>query len=341
MTREHIKHLFELNILPLAILSGIIVYLIGHYFAEFKPVYPYATLWMAKGVPALIFIMLFIAFCKIDIHQMKPQAWHWLLLLFQIGVSSGLALYLLLTQTVGTTNNTTLIIEAAIACIICPTASAASVITGKIGGNESSTTTYILISNISAACAIPVIFPLLQHLQTDPANQVSFFTAFKAVASHIFPILTMPLVCALLLLKFAPKVRNFIATKCRDLGFYIWSVTLASVSAETMSNIINCELSGWMLLILGGVGLLCCILQFSIGKLIGNYAHMRVSAGQGLGQKNTAFGVWASCAYLSPATALAPGCYILFQNLINSFQIWYKGYLDAKRQAKGLPPYQE
>ena len=40
------------------------------------------------------------------------------------------------------------------------------------------------------------------------------------------------------------------------------------------------------------------------------------------GQKNTAFAIWIACTYLSPLSAVGPGCYILWQNIINSIEIW-------------------
>ena len=43
-------------------------------------------------------------------------------------------------------------------CIICPTATAAAVITSKLGGSAASLTTYTLIANIGAAIAVPYSF---------------------------------------------------------------------------------------------------------------------------------------------------------------------------------------
>ena len=62
------------------------------------------------------------------------------------------------------------VFEAAMVCLICPTATAAAVITGKLGGSASSLTTYTLLSNILAAVAVPLIFPLV-----EPHTDVTFF----------------------------------------------------------------------------------------------------------------------------------------------------------------------
>lgn len=54
------------------------------------------------------------------------------------------------------------VFEGAMVCLICPTATAAAVITGKLGGSASSLTTYTLLSNLLAAVAVPLVFPLVE-----------------------------------------------------------------------------------------------------------------------------------------------------------------------------------
>ena len=44
----------------------------------------------------------------------------------------------------------------------------------------------------------------------------------------------------------------------------------------------------------------------------------------GLGQKNTGFAIWIAFMYLTPLASVGPGCYILWQNTINSIEIWKK-----------------
>ncbi len=333
MTHYQLVRYMRINALPVAICTGIIVYFAFHYLRFLDPLRPAGHWWMDHGVQALIFIMLFIAFCKIDPHQMRPHHWHWYLLLIQAGGSLVLALYLIYT---GSADNA--LIDGLIACLICPTAAAASVITGKLGGNESALTTYTLLSNVTAAISIPIIFPMLQ---SNGQGLDNFAENFYAVSSRIFPMLMLPLICAFVLRYTCRPLHYIIATKSKDLGFYLWAITLVSVSAKSMSNIVNCGESATTLWLLAGVGLFACAIQFGMGKLIGNFEHQRISAGQGLGQKNMVFGVWVCCTYLSPAAAIAPGCYVLWQNLVNSWQIWYKDRFDAKRRARGLPVYQE
>ena len=335
MTSSQFGRLMRVNALPLAITSGIILYFAFHYLRFLDPLRPFGHWWVDNGVQFLIFVMLLIAFCKVDPHQMKPRRWHWYLIAIQILGSALLAAYLLWSH-----SEYSELIDGMIACLICPTAAAASVITGKLGGNESTLTTYTLLSNTAAAIGIPLVFPLLQT-GGNGLTVSGFVSDFYLVSIRIFPMLVLPLICAFALRYFARPVHHVIATKSKDLGFYLWAITLVSVSAKSMSNIVNSGESVGYLFLLALVGLLACVLQFAGGKLIGNFEGQRISAGQGLGQKNMAFGIWACYTYLSPAAAIAPGCYVLWQNIINSWQLWYKDRFDKKRVRKGLPPYQE
>ena len=49
-----------------------------------------------------------------------------------------------------------------------------------------------------------------------------------------------------------------------------------------------------------------------------------ISAGQALGQKNTIVGIWLTITFLNPLAAVAPGAYVLWQNVVNAWQLWYK-----------------
>ena len=77
--------------------------------------------------PYLIFTMLLLTFCKVSPRDLKPKPLHMWLLLIQIG--GALAAYLLLYRF------DKIVAEGVMVCIICPTATAAAVITSKLGGS--------------------------------------------------------------------------------------------------------------------------------------------------------------------------------------------------------------
>ena len=72
-------------------------------------------------------------------------------------------------------------------CVICPTATAAAVITGELGGSASTLTTYTLLSNLLAAVGGSFGFPLV-----EPHADMTFFAAFLKILSKVFPLLLFP-----------------------------------------------------------------------------------------------------------------------------------------------------
>jgi putative transporter len=101
------------------------------------------------------------------------------------------------------------------------------------------------------------------------------------------------------------------------------------VTGTTLKNIFHAETSVLFLLLIGFLGLALCLLQYAIGWRIGNFFNSSIEAGQALGQKNTAFAIWIAATYLHPLSTVGPGCYILWQNIINSIEIWKKGKYNA------------
>jgi BASS family bile acid:Na+ symporter len=90
---------------------------------------------------------------------------------------------------------------------------------------------------------------------------------------------------------------------------------------QTARSLFNSDASAWIIA-LGG--LMSCVVQFILGKTIGSVYKDRISAGQALGQKNTVLAIWMASAYLHPLATIAPGSYVLWQNIINSYQLWKK-----------------
>ena len=70
--------------------------------------------------------------------------------------------------------------------------------------------------------------------------------------------------------------------------------------------------------------LIVCILQFILGKLIGKKYYNTIAGGQGLGQKNTVLAIWMALTYLNPLASIGPASYVVWQNSINSLQLWIR-----------------
>jgi BASS family bile acid:Na+ symporter len=97
-----------------------------------------------------------------------------------------------------------------------------------------------------------------------------------------------------------------------------------SVTAQTLDSILRSTANGQTEIIIALVGLVICCLQFYFGKTIGSLYNDRISAGQSMGQKNTILAIWMAHTYLHPLASVGPGSYVLWQNIINSWQLWKK-----------------
>ena len=109
-------------------------------------------------MPTVLFIMLFATFCKVNPRDMRITRWHVWLVLFQLLSCLAIALFLHFTPCF----SHALLTEEMIICLVCPTAGAAAVITGKLGSSETSLTTYTILSNLAAAIIILLVFPLVE-----------------------------------------------------------------------------------------------------------------------------------------------------------------------------------
>ena len=329
--RNLLKKLRPFTLL-IAIVSGLIVFLFFHYIKALSPLKP-AAYAISDSLPVILFIILFCAFIKIEYKQMKPHVWHYVLIAFQLIGSLLLALY---AHSNELSYFSATVILGIIVCVITPTAASASVITGKLGGNESALTTYIILSNLAAAVGIPLIFPLI-----STSKDIPFFTEFIAILNKVFPMIVLPLIAAVIIKLCFKKLHKFLVAHTKDLGFYLWACIIFVLSAKTFSNIFASKCTTGEIVSFAVIGLLCTIFQFSFGKFVGHIGNQRISAGQGLGQKNMLFGIWVALTYLNPTVAIIPGTYILWQNSMNAWQMWYREKLLVRWEKSGIKPYQE
>ena len=301
--------------LPLAMLAGTLGYFFMARIPLFAPAKPCLNGLIALLTPALIFAQLLLTFCKVEVRELKPKAWHGWLLLFQAVACLVVAALLICCPMEEMYRE---VFEGAMVCLICPTATAAAVITGKLGGSAASLTTYTLLSNLLAAMAVPLVFPLV-----EPHADITFFAAFLKILSKVFPLLLLPFFLACALRAFAPRIHRFLLD-FHDAAFYLWAVALAIVSGQTVRSLVNSDAPVFVEVLIALAGLATCCIQFYLGKRIGGHYKERISGGQALGQKNTVLAIWMAYTYLNPLSSVGPGSYVLWQNIINSYQLWKK-----------------
>jgi len=297
-----------------AIIFGTTMYLLFSKIPILEPIGDVVGPFAVNIMPVLLFTLLYVTFCKIDIKEMKPQLWHFILQFIRTTLSALAVLAICLTDDA----TTKLILEGVFICVICPTASAAAVVTEKLGGSIGSLTTYTIIANIFTMVIIPLFFPMVEK-----GADISFGFMALMVFRNVTTVLVVPLLLALLTRKYLPWFADKVKS-VKNLGFYIWCVNLSIVTGETVRNIVHAEVTGATLLILLILPLFITIMQFAIGKAVGRPFGASISAGQALGQKNTVVGIWLTLTFLNPLAAVAPGAYVLWQNLVNAWQLWYK-----------------
>lgn len=306
--------------LPSSLLIGAVVYLL---FVKIPFLVPSGNILgpiIVHIIPYVLFIMLYVTFCKIQIKDMRPRKWHFILQGIRIILSGILVFFISIVYDA----NLKLILEGVFICVICPTAAAAPVITEKLGGSIASLTIYTIIANIVTSIIIPLFFPLVEK-----NADLSFLTAFSMLLRRVLVVLVLPLCLALLTRKFAPSFAAKVKER-KNLAFYLWGVNLSILSGITVANILKSTVSGWVLTLLLILPLFVTFMLFAIGKYVGKHYGDSISAGQALGQKNTAVGLWLTITFLNPVASVAPGVYAIWQNLFNAWQLWYKdkyGYL--------------
>ena len=341
---KDIKSFLDRNALSLAMLVGVVGF----------PMFRHLT-WM---LPPLIFLMLFFTFCKINPLDLRMRTWHCVVLATQLILGIGIYYGLLAIgsevigrlgdQVIGA-NDIAIISQGLMLCILMPTATAAPIIAGKLGGSIQNLTSFTLLSNIATAIIVPLFFPVV-----NPSAGIEFTTAFWMILKKISPLLLGPFFAAWLLrigYNFYQRKKGCgktftLSKKWATMPFYVWVMTLIVLMADLTYTLIHQEYSYWTIGILCVGSIATCLLQFGLGRWIGlrfpattkgedyrdvlinpeaaNYSMeqvSRITAGQAFGQKNTTLAIWMAQAYLVPVASMAPAAYIIWQNLFNSIQL--------------------
>ena len=154
-------------------------------------------------LPWLIFGMLFFTFCKVNPLDLRLHKWHWFVLAAQLFLAFA-TYWLVLSLT-----HNSILAQGLMLCFIMPTATAAPIIAGKLGGSIQNLTTFTLLSNFATALVVPATFPLINNnLELSIINSqlstpellstlntqlsTTFWPAFLLILSRIAPLLLCP-----------------------------------------------------------------------------------------------------------------------------------------------------
>lgn len=270
---------------------------------------PLAHVEQATGgvlTPLLIAAMLFLTFCRVDIRAMRLRWMHLWMLLFQF--IGSITVYYLVLPLLGDT-----VAQGAMICVLAPIAMAAVVIGGMLGANVTTMATYSLVCNLLTALVAP---PLLHAFGTGSCT-------FAEIIGRVAPTLLMPFVAGQLCRYLWPRAAKWFADHS-GMSFYLWLISLVLVLGRTTCFILDTDADIVVEVELALVALVLCIAQFAAGRAIGRLAGDAVAGGQSVGQKNTILAVWMSLNFLDPVASIAPTAYIVWQNFVNSYQIYRK-----------------
>ena len=298
-------------------------------FAKIEPLVPIGDFLgpiIEGSLPYLIFLILYVSFCKIKLKEMIPHMWQVWLMIIWLVICLAFVAGIALSDDI----DNKLIYEGLLMCVLCPTASAAPVITEKLGGSMGEITTFIIVANLACSICAPLFFPFIDDTQTG-----SFMVSFLIILQRVFNVLIMPLFLAFVSRKIFP---NFVKkmNSIKNLAFYIWGVNLAIITGVTIRNILNSDnLSNFALIMMIVLPAILTLFLFFTGKAVGSKYNDTVTAGQALGQKNTIVGIWLATAVFNiPLAAVAPGAYVIWQNSFNAWQLWREGKKQAKQEKK-------
>ncbi len=258
--------------------------------------------------PWLIFAMLLLTFCKVKPSEIKVTSLSRILIPVQF--LGSIAVYLAVRPFSES------LAQGMLICVFAPTATAAPVIVGMLGGSVSRLATFSILSNLACALLAPPLFSLIG------AEGVEFWPCFLTIAMRVIPLIVGPLVLALALLRWAPKVHGYLASNA-GLSFDMWAISLTIVVGRAVGFVMQEPPSEIPLMIALAVGAgIVCVAQFIIGRKIGRRCGDKIAGAQGLAQKSTVLAIWMAMTFLNPICSVAPAAYILWQNTINSIQIY-------------------
>lgn len=281
--------------MPVAILLGILL--------------PQAHV-LSPALPFMIGLMMFLSF----VGKVPPQQHGYT---FKIEVKAFLASLVMLAVLWGVVEFFKLprevLLGGAIICL-CPPANAAPAMAKVLGGNPVLALKIFLSGNIIACFSIPLIYGYLT------GTDASFAEVAMKIFNSIQPIISIPLAIALGLRAFYPELADK-AVRFQKYTLLVWTISVFLILAKASYDIREmgfAELwNSGKLSMLALVALILCIVQFTVGWF-SDKKHP-IESSQSMGQKNTTLVIWISSLYAGPVAAIAPTCYVIWQNLVLSW----------------------
>lgn len=271
----------------------------------YRPIYQLDQMTGEWLTPIFVFSMLFLTYLNVNIRQMRIRWIHILMLAVQF--IGGLLVYWAL-RPFGET-----VAQGGMICIAAPVAMASVIIGSLLGANITDMTSFSLLCNITTAFVAPL---LLNYTGNGECTVLQ-------ILSRVAPLLVGPFVAGQIFRVAFRKATQKIVSY-RMLSFNIWIVSLTIlIGRVTMYIFMNHTESWGVEIALALIAMVLCVLQFTLGHWLGKRDGSEIAVGQSMGQKNTMLSIWMSQSFLSPLACIAPTAYIIWQNIVNSYQIYH------------------
>lgn len=275
---------------------------------------------LAWSVPYAIFIILALTFSGVKLAKIRPTKLDLMLAMFQTFAGFGIywAMWLL-------THNE-IIAQGAMICILCPVAGSVTVVASMLGADPKRTVSYTVIGNLLVALIAPIIISII-----NIESENSIIDVFLQIFGKISMVIALPVVVVYLIQSILPKINDVIA-RYKSLSFYFWAYALLITIGQTA----DFALARWHqdsgnVMWLCVISLVICVIQFTVGKVLGSHNGDSIAGRQLLAQKNSAMGIWIVNSFLNPVASVSMAFYSIWQNLFNSWQLYKAGKEKVKK----------
>jgi BASS family bile acid:Na+ symporter len=196
---------------------------------------------------------------------------------------------------------------------IAPTAIAAPVMISFIEREVEYVVASVILTNITSAIVVPITLPSL----LGAAVKISV----REVLQPVLIVMFVPLLLSQLMKGLPGTAQSFIR-KGKSTSFFLWLTSLFIISANASNFLRNGNAdSVSILVVIALISFVICIVNFSVGALLGGRSHWQESS-QSLGQKNLSFVIWVALTFINPLVAMGPMFYIVYHHIYNSWSIY-------------------